>query len=117
MAEGFVLDRHAILERLGGDEDILAMMLEMYLQDVGNNCAALDAVLASGDAKTLQREAHTIKGLLSTFSDDKGAAAAFAIEQKAKFGDVGILVDEVIALRARLLEVAAVLKVESGAAG
>ncbi|WP_203469154.1 Hpt domain-containing protein [Dechloromonas sp. TW-R-39-2] len=117
MAEAFVLDRRVILDRLGGDQDILAMMLDMYLQDVDNNCAALDAAMAASDAKTLQREAHTIKGLLSTFSDDAGAAMAFAIEQKAKFGNTVVLTDDVAALRARLLEVAGVLQAESGVAG
>lgn len=117
MLKEFVLDRKLILGRLGGDEEILAMMYDMFLQDVDNNCAALEAALAAGDAKCLQREVHTVKGLLSTFSDEAGASLAFAVEQKAKFGNTAILADDIAILRARLIEVAAVLKVESGSAG
>lgn len=109
MAEAFVLNRGDILERLGGDEEIFAMMLDMYLQDVDANCASLDAALASGQAAELQREAHTVKGLLATFSDESGAAAAFAIERQAKAGELAGQAAAVAAVQARLREVAAVL--------
>ena len=106
----FVLDRAAILERLGGDEEIYSMMVEMYLQDVENNCSALAASVVAGVLPDLQREAHTIKGLLATFSDDEGAAEAHAVEQKAKHGDLQGVDAAVLVLQTRLREVAAVLK-------
>jgi len=117
MAKPFVLDREVILERLGGDEDILLMMLDMYLQDVDNNCAAIAGAYAAGDAAGVQREAHTIKGLLATFSDDEGSADAFALEGLAKTGDVSSLGGGVEAIQARLQEVARVLSSELGRAG
>ncbi len=109
MATAFVLDREIILERLGGDEEIYTMMIDMFLQDVENNCAALAGAFASGVLPDLQREAHTIKGLLATFSDDAGAAEAALLEQKAKRGETADLATEVAAVQARLREVAAVL--------
>ncbi|HXE37024.1 MAG TPA: Hpt domain-containing protein [Azonexus sp.] len=109
MADPFVLNKKSILDRLGGDEDIFAMMLEMYLQDVDSNCATLAAALASGDPAALKREVHTVKGLLATFSDEEGAAEALAVEQKAKYGEVAGLERAVAALQARLREVAVVL--------
>lgn len=112
MSDPFMLDRALIMERLGGDEAIYRMMLEMYLQDVDDNCSALGAALAAGDARTTQREAHTIKGLLATFSDDQGAAMAYAIEQRAKQGDIAGLEDALAALQARLCAVAGVLQAE-----
>ncbi len=112
MKEKFVLDKAAILERLGGDEDIFAMMLAMYLQDVDRYSTNIAAALASGAPADVQREAHTIKGLLATFSDDFGAAEASAMERKAKAGDVDGLENAVQALQARLYYVAEVLKAE-----
>lgn len=109
MADPFVLNRKSILDRLGGDEEIFAMMLEMYLQDVDSNCASLAAALASGDPAALKREVHTVKGLLATFSDDAGAVEALAVEQKAKNGEFVGLELAVAALEARLREVAVVL--------
>ncbi len=109
MLDVFVLDRAPILDRLGGDEEIFTMMIDMFLQDVDNNCATLTAALASGDPLLLQREAHTLKGLLATFSDDTGAERAFALEQKVKRGELAGLDAEVELLVARLREVAGVL--------
>ncbi|MBS1144339.1 MAG: Hpt protein [Proteobacteria bacterium] len=107
MAGAFVLDKAPILSRLGGDEDIFTMMVDMFLQDLDNNCAALSAALASGDAAVLRREAHTIKGLLATFSDDAGAAEASEVEQLAKQGVLSA--EGVAGLLQRLREVASVL--------
>ena len=113
MAAAFVLDKLVILDRLGGDEDIFAMMIDMYLQDVVNNCNTLASTLALADMVTLQREAHTVKGLLETFADDEGAAMALAIEMPLKAGNMSGLEAPIAALQARLLEVAEVLKAES----
>jgi len=110
MAGAFVLDRALILERLGGDEEIYSMMVEMFLQDVENNCAALQAALTAGKAETLQREAHTVKGLLATFSDDAGAAEAQLVERQAKNGELLGIGEQVAVLQARLRAVADVLK-------
>ena len=110
MAESFVLNRALILDRLGGDEEIFAMMVDMFLQDHESNCTALADALAAGDAAVLQREAHTVKGLLATFSDDAGAQQALAVEQRAKAGDLSDLAAAVGDLQARLRLVAAVLR-------
>lgn len=109
MAGPFVLDKATILDRLGGDEEIFAMMVDMFLQDVGSNCAALANALASGDAAVLRREAHTVKGLLATFSDESGAADACVVEQRAREGVIAEQAEAVAGLQQRLQEVAAVL--------
>lgn len=105
----FVLDKPAILERLGGDEGIFAMMVDMFLTELDNNRQALLTALA-GDSTALQREAHTIKGLLATFSDVPGAEMAQALEFQAKSGDVEDARERVDALLARVDEVAGVLR-------
>lgn len=109
MTAAFKLDKAVILERLGGDEEIYTMMVDMFLQDVENNCAALAASLAAGAMPDLQREVHTVKGLLATFSDDAGAEEAQVVEHKVKLGQTSGLADDIAALQARLREVAGVL--------
>lgn len=105
----FVLDKASILARLGGDEEIYTMMVDMFLQDIDSNCATLAAALASGDAVELRREAHTVKGLLATFSDDAGAEEAAGVEKLASQGEIVTQVDAVAGLQQRLREVAAAL--------
>lgn len=108
----FTLDKLLILDRLGGDEEIFAMMIDMYLQDVDNYCTCLDKAYAAGDMATLQREAHTVKGLLSTFADDEGTAMSFTLEQQIKSSGMGDFAAPIAALKQRLHDVAAVLRVE-----
>lgn len=111
MAGPFVLDRAPILERLGGDEDIYAMMVEMFLSDVDNNCDMLAAAFADGDSDGVLRQAHTIKGLLATFSDDEGAAEAHDLEKRLKAGEaLSVVREDVGGLQSRLREVAKVLQ-------
>jgi len=117
MIEVFVLDRELILDRLGGDEEIFSMMVDLFLQDVENTALSLASALVQGEVETLMREAHTIKGLLATFSDEAGAAEAFGIEQQAKLGDLSGLQPAVAAVQRRLIEVAEVLRHETGGTG
>ncbi len=109
MTLAFELDRASILDRLGGDEEIYAMMVDMFVQDIENNCTALAAALAAGEPATLQREAHTVKGLLASFSDTSGSEVALDVEYKAKQGETTSLADKVAWLQQRLREVSAVL--------
>jgi HPt (histidine-containing phosphotransfer) domain-containing protein len=108
----YTLDKLLILDRLGDDEEIFAMMLDMYLQDVDNNCATLVDALAKGDAVTLQREVHTVKGLLATFADESGAELASALEQQIKVNGIGGVDAQIAVLQNRMREVEAVLKAE-----
>lgn len=112
MNEAYVLNRQLILERLGGDEEIFAVMIDMYLQDLDSYINNLGAALAAGDKTTLQREAHTVKGLLATFADDSGMQAAYSIEKQAKEGVLDGLAEPVAAVQARLRSVGEVLKAE-----
>lgn len=109
MTEPFVLDKAYILENLGGDEDIYQMMVDMFLQDLDSYCANLQAAFASGSISSVQREAHTIKGLLASFGDAAGAKEAYVIESQAKQGSIGGLEGKVSEVQARLREVAGVL--------
>jgi HPt (histidine-containing phosphotransfer) domain-containing protein len=112
MMTAYTLDKLLILDRLGGDEEIFAMMLDMYLQDVDNNCTTLADALAKGDATTLQREVHTVKGLLATFADEPGTELASTLEQKIKINGIAGVDTQIAVLQQRMREVAVVLKAE-----
>ncbi len=109
MMRPFVLDRALVLERLGGDEDILVMMLGILCDDAVATCDELDAALASGDLAVLRRVAHTLKGSLASVSDEEGAALAYQLELQAKSGAVVDGAAQVKVLQARLRDVVAVL--------
>ncbi|MBI4739983.1 MAG: response regulator [Betaproteobacteria bacterium] len=86
--KGAVYNRAQVIERLGGDEELFSTLAEMYIADSPGYCFVLEQALAAGDAVALRREAHTIKGLLATFSEDAGNALAARVETLAKAGDM-----------------------------
>lgn len=110
----FLLDKELILERLGGDQEIFVAMARTYLQEVDRACGHLGEALASGDATALWREAHTVKGLLATLSDDFGAALGMAVETRCRSGECAGVESMVADLQARLRVVAAAVRAEVG---
>lgn len=110
----FVVDRPSILERLGGDEELYGVMAEMFVADLETNCASLAQVLAAGDFPALQREVHTVKGLLATFSDSAGAEQAQLLEDQVRQGMTEGLAAAIASLDRRLREVAAALAADLG---
>ena len=86
------------------------MMVDLYLQDVDSYVLALSSALEAADSVTLSREAHTVKGLLATFSDDAGAAAAAKVEHLAAQGMVADQAAAVAGLLERMRQVADALR-------
>ena len=88
-------DRAEAVARLEGDEELFAMLVKMFSDDLPNYLQRLNAALAGQDMEALSREAHTLKGLLATFSAGRGTALALELETRAKGGHVetlGVLV-------------------------
>ena len=85
-AAAFRLDKAGILERFGQDEELFQTLAQMYRGDVEQYCQGLQQALEAEDAPRLSREAHTLKGLLATFSDEEGAQLALEVENAARDG-------------------------------
>lgn len=110
MSALFELDRKTVLARLGGDEEILEIMIDAFLSDYENNCRQLLATWSTQDAGLIAREAHALKGLLATLSDEAGAEQAYQLEQQARQGAIAHQAARVDALVQRVRHVADVLR-------
>ncbi|HET7776591.1 MAG TPA: Hpt domain-containing protein, partial [Azospira sp.] len=85
-APAALCDRAAALARLDGDEELFATLVQLYADELPAYCQRLGDTLAAGDLPALAREAHTLKGLLGTFSAAHGTALAQDLEARAKAG-------------------------------
>ena len=85
-------------------------MNDMFHDDDDYTCPAMQSALAAADAKQLQREAHTVKGLLATFSDEAGAGLALRLEKEAKDGNLAAGANLLPQIMARMHEVGSVLQ-------
>ncbi len=79
-----LFDVRDALSRLDDDLSLLRQIGEMFLENWPGNRERLRQALIDHDQATLHREAHTLKGLLATFSAKQALPKAAAFEHKVK---------------------------------
>ena len=83
------LTRAALLERVEGDQELLAEIINLFVDDAPRLMQALRGALQQGDMAVLERLAHSMKGAASNLSANLTAAAALQLEKNAKDRDAG----------------------------
>ena len=108
------IDRAALLNRVEGDAMLLAQLVEIFEEDGGRLVASLEAAVRAGDARGVERAAHTLKGMVLNFTASTAASAAGRLEELGRNGRLeesaqalGALEKELAALRPQLLELCA----------
>lgn len=93
-------DRATLVESLGGDLELYAEIVQLFLNHCPSEIEALRRELAAGNADQLHRTAHSLKGAVSNFSAPRATEAARALELTTKAGlatNTPDLVEELIA--------------------
>jgi len=67
-----------------GDQELLAEMINLFVEDAPNLIAAMRTALQKGDLLALERSAHSLKGAAGNLSAQPTAAAALQLEKDAK---------------------------------
>jgi len=78
-----ICDWEAALARLGGETDILEMMVGLFLEEQQGYLNAIHTALAAQDTPVLQRELHTLKGICATLGAEKIEAQLRSLESLA----------------------------------
>jgi HPt (histidine-containing phosphotransfer) domain-containing protein len=106
---------------LGGDPKFLVEVVEAFLGDSPPRIEALKSSLAGGDADTLGRAAHSLKGSSGNFGAARMQALCADIERLARDGQTEALGPLVVQLDVeyervadRLVELVAEVQVVSG---
>ena len=71
------LNRNELMERLGGDTELLAEVIDLFLSDCPKRLADIKAAVDAGDAEQLRTAAHALKGAAGTIA----AASVFEASQ------------------------------------
>lgn len=74
------LDLEFALARVGGDVDLLREIAGLFIEDYPRVVNQLDEAIARGDAQTLERTAHGLKGSVATFGAHDAMEAARTLE-------------------------------------
>jgi len=80
------LERDTALARVGGDLDLLKEIAALFLEEYPRELDQIHKALAAGDAYTLERAAHGLKGSVANFGATPAVDAAFQLEQFGKAG-------------------------------
>ena len=84
--DGAVLD--SLLDSLGGDQEFLGELLEVYFEDAPKLLERMHAALAAGTAEEFRRAAHSLKSTSANF----GAMVLSGISKKLEdLGKTGSL--------------------------
>jgi len=77
-----------LLETLGGDEDLVRELIQLYLEDAPTQVAAIREAVEKGDAGQVQRSGHTLKGASGSVGAKALQATAFEVEGAGKSGNL-----------------------------
>jgi HPt (histidine-containing phosphotransfer) domain-containing protein len=83
-----VLDTLRQLNQVG-EPDVLSEVLGLFIADAPLRLEAISAAVGNGDARALQRAAHTLKGAAGTIGATGLQAACRTLEEVAQQGDLG----------------------------
>jgi len=83
-----VFDRQGMLRRLMNDEELATAVMDSFLEDIPKQIQALQDYLKTGDAPSVELQAHTIKGASANVGGEALRAVAWEMEQAAKSKDL-----------------------------
>jgi two-component system sensor histidine kinase/response regulator len=83
-APGSPMDVDMALDRFEGDREFMVEMFREYLAHLPGRMVDIHAALAAGDANTISRLAHNLKGISLNFSADPLAAVAAELEERGR---------------------------------
>jgi HPt (histidine-containing phosphotransfer) domain-containing protein len=95
--------RAEVLDRLGGDQELLEELCQIFLKESPRLMGKLRQGMAEGDAEAVQRAAHSLKGEVSYLSAAGATQAARCLEDMGHERDLS-LASEAIRLMERELD-------------
>jgi PAS domain S-box-containing protein len=87
-SSGPVLDKDAVLMRVGGDRELLQEIVQLFLADCPRMIAGIRQALDEGDARKLYEAGHLFKGAVGNFAAPEAFAAALALETLGRQGSL-----------------------------
>jgi CheY-like chemotaxis protein len=82
-----LVDREAVLSRVGGDPVLLGEVVDLFLRDSAELVNEMREAVKAGDAARLTRAAHTLKGTAANLGAESVRELALKLEQMGGAGD------------------------------
>lgn len=85
------LDLNAALLRLAGDKDLFQEFVEIFFEDAPELLEQIEIGISDSDSTTVERNAHSYKGLVSNFGAQGIVRTALDIERSAREDDLSTI--------------------------
>ncbi len=82
------IDKNRILDRVGGDPELLKEILDLFLGDSPNLLTEIREAFEQSDPDRMEKAAHTLKGSVGNFAAIGAEQAALRVETIGRFGDL-----------------------------
>jgi two-component system, sensor histidine kinase and response regulator len=89
-------------ERVENDVELMQEMVELFLNNAPMLLAEIEAGLADGDLRTVQRATHSLRGAASNMCAAPCVQIAERLEMQSKNGDIGQVESTVVEMRDEL---------------
>jgi two-component system, sensor histidine kinase and response regulator len=83
-----LFDRSAALDRIGGDEELLQEIANLFLEEYPNLIHEIRAAVLSRDADALERGAHSLKGSVANFEAHAAVEVSLRLESMGRSGNL-----------------------------
>src|SRR5262249_20186437 len=93
-----------------GEPDILSRLIDLFLESTTENCVAIRDAITQGDARALERAAHSLKGGSATLGARPLAATSQRLQEMGRGGRVDGAGDVFVQLGAELARVRTALE-------
>ncbi len=104
--DGDIMDLERALRRLDGDHSLLIDLIGFFLEDYPGLLAKMDEAATTGDASSLERAAHSMKGLVANFDAHLAKEIAQQIETASKERDMETAVGLIDGMKSAAAELA-----------
>ena len=81
------IDREAALQRVEGDEVLLADLAKLFCEESPRMLSAIQEAIARKNAEALERAAHSLKGSVATFAAPRAFDLALKLERLGRAND------------------------------
>ena len=107
-----VFNRTDLMNRVGDDAALARAIIAAFLEDLPGQIEGLRRQVAAGEAQLVKASAHKLRGACATMGGEALSAAAGAIEQAGKAGDLAMVSARIPQLEAQFAALMSQMKEE-----
>jgi HPt (histidine-containing phosphotransfer) domain-containing protein len=97
------IDHQDLLDRLGGDDELLAELAQIFEAETPRIMGALRSAIDANDVASVKRVAHTLRGSVAVFGAHAASHAAQSLEHMARGGSLDRAPDALATLDAEIV--------------